>query len=175
MLEGILWNSSAWIEANDGKDPNITDEYVTKGNVTEQGIMKFFMNSMGTNFCIGKKADLTEDKILCVVPFTSKRKMGSIVVRQMDKIGTDKEVRVYCKGAPDMLLQKVTYAITREGTVQPINRQTTVTSDLLFSHESAQTSDTYRGLFDRTVKKFADQAYRTILVTYKDMSMREFQ
>ena len=35
--------------------------------------------------------------------------------------------------------------------------------------------DSYRGLFDRTVKTFADQAYRTILVSYKDMSMAEFE
>ena len=45
LLEGVLWNSSAWIEKNDGKDPNITSEYVTKGNVTEQGIIKFFINA----------------------------------------------------------------------------------------------------------------------------------
>lgn len=81
LIEGILWNSSAWIEKNDGKDPLIKDEYIPKGNVTEQGIMKFFMNSMGANFCVKKKGDLTDDKILCTVPFTSKRKMGSIVVR----------------------------------------------------------------------------------------------
>ena len=76
-----MWNSSAWIEKNDGKDKKQTDEYVTKGNVTEQGIIKFFMNAVGTSACISKKNELTEDRILCVVPFTSKRKMGSIVVR----------------------------------------------------------------------------------------------
>jgi magnesium-transporting ATPase (P-type) len=81
LVEGILWNSSAWIEKNDFKDPNIKDEYVTKGNVTEQGIMKFFMNAMGSNFCVKKKGDLTDEKTLCIVPFTSTRKMGSIVVR----------------------------------------------------------------------------------------------
>jgi hypothetical protein len=42
-----MWNSSAWIEKNDGKDKMVTDEYLTKGNVTEQGIMKFFMNAIG--------------------------------------------------------------------------------------------------------------------------------
>jgi len=52
MLEGILWNSSARIEKNDGQDPNETGEYVTKGNVTEQGIIKFFMNTIGAEGCI---------------------------------------------------------------------------------------------------------------------------
>lgn len=176
LIEGILWNSSAWIEKNDFKDPNVKDDYVTKGNVTEQGIMKFFMNSMGANFCVKKKSDLTDDKILCIVPFTSSRKMGSIVVKQQDKLGTDKEVRVYCKGAPDMLLQKVSYSITKDGTVAPINSQTQVPSELLKPMEKETgAQDSHRGLFDRTVKTFADQAYRTILITYKDMSMRDFE
>jgi len=35
--------------------------------------------------------------------------------------------------------------------------------------------DTYMGLLERTVKKFADQAFRTILVAYRDMSMEEFE
>lgn len=30
-------------------------------------------------------------------------------------------------------------------------------------------------MFGRIVKKFADQAYRTILVSYKDMSMEEYK
>jgi hypothetical protein len=38
-----MWNSSARLEKNDGTDPLITKEYVTKGNVTEQGIIKFFL------------------------------------------------------------------------------------------------------------------------------------
>lgn len=76
---------------------------------------------MSPEFCVGKKADLTEDKILCVVPFTSKRKMGSIVVRQIDKVNSDKEVRVYCKGAPDMLLQKVNRTVGKDGMVKKIN------------------------------------------------------
>jgi len=35
LIEGVMWNSSARIEKNDGKDKQITDEYLTKGNVTE--------------------------------------------------------------------------------------------------------------------------------------------
>ena len=126
-----MWNSSAWIEKNDGKDKKQTDEYMTKGNVTEQGIIKFFMNTVGTSACISKKNELTDDRILCIVPFTSKRKMGSIVVRQSDRIGTDKEVRVYCKGAPDMLLNKVEYTSIKDGRIQSINTQASVPKELL--------------------------------------------
>jgi magnesium-transporting ATPase (P-type) len=44
----------------------------------------------------------------------------------------------------------------------------------LNADESSATG-TFRDLYERTVKKFANQAYRTILMTYKDMSMAEFE
>jgi hypothetical protein len=47
IVESVLWNASAWLEENDGKDPNNKDKYVTKGNVTEQGIIKFFIGQLG--------------------------------------------------------------------------------------------------------------------------------
>jgi magnesium-transporting ATPase (P-type) len=47
LCEGVMWNSSARVEKNDGSDPQIKDEYLTKGNVTEQGLFKFFMGVMG--------------------------------------------------------------------------------------------------------------------------------
>jgi magnesium-transporting ATPase (P-type) len=34
---------------------------------------------------------------------------------------------------------------------------------------------THRGVFQKAIKMFADQAYRTILVTYRDMSMEAFE
>ena len=100
--------------------------------------------------------------------------MGSIVVRQADKIGTDKEVRVYTKGAPDFLLKKVSFCISKDGMMQPITRQTTVPNELLPEGTTDGQQDTFQGIFERTIKKFATQAYRTILVSYKDMSMREY-
>ena len=45
----------------------------------------------------------------------------------------------------------------------------------MLNGDSAGTSDTHMGIFERTVKKFANQAYRTILVTFRDMSMAEFE
>lgn len=72
--------------------------------------------------------------------------MGSIVVRQNDKIGTDKEVRVYCKGAPDMLLQKVTFTSVKDGRVHNINTQSAVPKELLSEMEiESGANDTYRG------------------------------
>ena len=87
IVESVLWNASAWLEENDGKDPNIKDKFVTKGNVTEQGIIKFFMGELGAEGCIKKMNELTDDNTLCIIPFTSTRKMGSIVVKRSNRQG----------------------------------------------------------------------------------------
>jgi P-type Ca2+ transporter type 2B len=41
--------------------------------------------------------------------------------------------------------------------------------------DSAGIEDTHMGIYNRTVKKFAHQAYRTILVAFKDMSMSDYE
>lgn len=81
LVEGVLWNSSARIEKNDGSDPEVTDEFVTKGNVTEQGLIKFFMKLLGPQGCIDKRNELTEENTLTIISFSSSRKRASIVVR----------------------------------------------------------------------------------------------
>jgi len=48
-----------------------------------------------------------DDRVLLTCPFESKRKMGSIVVK------TDSGVRVYCKGAPDFVLEKTTHCLEK--------------------------------------------------------------
>jgi magnesium-transporting ATPase (P-type) len=111
LLEGILWNSQARIERNDGSDPNVKDEFVTKGNVTEQGLIKFFMSVAGGQGCVDHRLRLSEDNLLATIPFTSTRKMATVVVRNPQEEGTDKEVRVYTKGAPDMMFEKLSAVI----------------------------------------------------------------
>lgn len=131
LTEGILWNSSARIELNDFKDPKQSEKYMTKGNVTEQGIIKFFMNDMGGEGCINFKNSLTEENTLCIVPFTSTRKRGTIVIRNPDLAGTEQEVRIYCKGAPDMVFLDTTKVVCADGSVTDINDTTDVPDDLL--------------------------------------------
>lgn len=72
------------------------------------------------------------------------------------------------------MLENCKYVIALDGSIKNIDETTVVPAQLLASHESEGTTDTYRGLFERTIKKFASQAYRTILVAYNDMSKREF-
>jgi len=115
VLEAVLFNSTARIEKNDGKDQNVKEDYVTKGNVTEQGILKCFMGAIGAPACNEKKFELAEDNILQTISFSSKRKRGSIIIKRPEHEGTDKEVRIYTKGAPDMLFDKLDNLIDGSG------------------------------------------------------------
>ena len=84
--------------------------YITKGNVTEQGIFQFFMNQfngdINFNKALAGKNILHARKGLNAVKeaeieFSSSRKRASMVVKHGDG------VRVYTKGAPDMLFPKL--------------------------------------------------------------------
>ena len=97
----MIWNSSAKVQEN-----KKTGELETAGNVTEQGIFKFFASDCGLEGLIKLKDELSQENILQIVPFSSKRKRGSIVVRNPTMIGKKGEVRVYCKGAPDFFLME---------------------------------------------------------------------
>jgi Ca2+ transporting ATPase len=174
LVEGVLWNSSARLEQNDGSDPLVTDQYLTRGNVTEQGLIKFFMGVLTGEGCVSERARLTEETTLCVVSFSSSRKRGSIAVRNPAATGTDREVRVYTKGAPDMVLESTTQVLAADGSIASLEDTVAVPAELLSGSEQEGLTDTHRGLFNRTVKKFAAQAYRTLLITYRDMSMDEY-
>jgi len=113
LREGVLWNSSARIEKDD------TGNYVTKGNVTEQGIFKFFINNMNYQGTNGFIQSLKEEDKLELISFSSGRKRASIVVRIGDA------VRVYTKGAPDMLFPLLTGSLNESGEVEDINAQCT--------------------------------------------------
>jgi magnesium-transporting ATPase (P-type) len=130
-LEAVLWNSTARIEINDFKDPAETSQFVTRGNVTEQGLFKFFIDTVGGSHCMARRQSLTESRILCVIPFSSVRKRCSIVVHFPEYAGTNKEVRVYCKGAPDTLYSMISQIVTEHGTVAGIHEAEQVPVDLV--------------------------------------------
>lgn len=46
LVEGFFWNSTARIEVNQDAKTRASEPFVLEGNVTEQGIIKFFMNVM---------------------------------------------------------------------------------------------------------------------------------
>jgi Ca2+-transporting ATPase len=74
LQQSILWNSSATVEW-------VKDHYEFAKNVTELGIFKFFKQKMDFKGIIDFKKELTDENTLAIIPFTSKRKRGTIVVR----------------------------------------------------------------------------------------------
>ena len=97
LSQGVMWNSTARIEKN-----KETGEFELHGNVTEQGLIKFFVNVLDYKGCNDLKLELAEENVLQVISFSSKRKRASIVIKK-----SDGSVRVFTKGAPDMLFDKL--------------------------------------------------------------------
>ena len=173
LVEGFFWNSTARIEVNQDAKTRAAEPFVLEGNVTEQGIIKFFMNVMDGQACIDNRNRLTEDNTCALISFSSSRKRASIVVRYPAKAGQADEVRIYTKGAPDMLFDFTTNVFNSDGSISSFDDTTEIPEALLAKGETSATG-TYRELYERTVNRFARQAYRTILMTYRDMSMDEF-
>jgi len=109
IVQSVMLNSSARIEKNDGSNEAETGDYITTGNVTEQGIFKFFMNVHGGKETNAVRADFPKEDILTTVPFTSSRKRASVAIKTGD------HVTIFCKGAPDMVFKTVTHCIDAEG------------------------------------------------------------
>lgn len=128
LVESVLWNSSARLEApkeedggkNKDKEPgagvdvhglNIKGQLVYSGNVTEVGIFKFFAGKLTIEGVKAKLSGRTEGNTVEKLPFDSRMKMGTTVVSLPDG-----RYRVYTKGAPDFLMKgKVTQVETPRG------------------------------------------------------------
>jgi P-type Ca2+ transporter type 2C len=91
------------------------------------------MHDIGGEGIIAKKNQLDEDKLLSVIQFTSSRKKASVVVK------TDYGVRVYTKGAPDMLFPCIKDVLNSgEVLIEGIDQTANVPADLIF--EGQETS-----------------------------------
>jgi len=101
--------------------------------------------------------------MLANVEFTSKRKRASVVVKHTAPDGTEM-ARVYTKGAPDMLFPMLGGVLDSNMKLAPMDGQT--------SYDGEECNELEK--LNKVVKKFADSAYRTILITKKDMSMDDF-
>jgi magnesium-transporting ATPase (P-type) len=87
LVEGLFWNSSARIEKNEDEKTKADEPYVLVGNVTEQGIIKFFLKVMTHQECNAERDKLTEENTCALISFSSKRKRASIVTRNPAKAG----------------------------------------------------------------------------------------
>jgi hypothetical protein len=73
-----------------------------------------------------------------------------------------------------MLFPCVKDILTKNGNKEGINEVVSVPNAFLLDGEQGNAQDTHMGLLERTVKNFADQAYRTILIAFRDLTMEEY-
>lgn len=108
---------------------------------------------MGGQECLDQRNRLTEENTLALISFSSSRKRASIVVRNPDNAGQDNEVRIYCKGAPDMLFERTNNVMCSDGSVANFDDTTEIPAEL---NKGNSTTGTYRELYQHAVKTFAD-------------------
>ena len=110
------------------------------------------------------------------IPFTSSRKRASIIVHQPEA-DESRQVRVYTKGGPDFLMPRVTQMLDGNCEAQSIEASCEIPEELENVELDAEQFDDgdFKTLVNKTVKSMAQEAFRTILVCYRDMSMEEFE
>lgn len=159
------------------KEANQFGEFITRGNVTEQGILRFFMNlhefkkdgGNGGKEVFEAKQEFAKEMLkgengdcCTIIEFTSKRKRASIVVKT--QVNGTEMARVYTKGAPDMLFPMLEGVLDSDMNVHALNEAT---------EYDGENCDQI-GKLNKVVVKFAKQAYRTILLCKKDITMDEY-
>lgn len=104
-----------------------------------------------------------------------------MVVKRADRVGEADEVRVYTKGAPDVLFDYTTHVLNEKGEVVEKDSMCERADQALWKIPGMDKdlgedggATTHIDCLERTVKLFASKAYRTILVAYRDMSMQEY-
>ncbi len=142
LAQCVLWNCSAFVETEqDGSK-------VCKGNVTEVGLLNYLLRSqVDVEDYLARKAGAIEMQI----PFDSKRK------RQTTAVRTPEGVRVFVKGAPEIVIQRCVSFLDAEGAAQELDEEKVA------------------GIVgEEVVKRFARKCYRTLLVAYVDLSEEEW-
>lgn len=127
---------------NEAEVKLVEQQYKPFGNPTEVALV-----------VLGEKAGITKKDILekgsefyRVLPFTSSRKMMSIIVKE------DDQYKLYTKGAPDVLVEKSAY--------------------ILHENERVETSLLIKKL-EETTLNFAKEALRTLAVAEKVLTKEE--
>lgn len=107
FVQGVLWNCSARIERD-----HHTGVLEPKGNCTEIGLIRYLMSAgISVQDIIREK----EGKILQTIPFNSRRKRASTVLMMKDS-----KVRVFLKGAPEIVIEHCTTYYDSDGNQQEL-------------------------------------------------------
>ena len=96
-----------------------------------------------------------DDRVLQVIPFNSARKRACTAIRHPTLEGV---VRVYVKGAPEIVFELCESYFDKEGNVKDLNTH--------------QRENIINNIVTNT---FAKKAYRTLLVAYTDLSVQEYE
>lgn len=125
--------------------------YEAVGNGTECGLLNFLYNN---DLPVHEIIQAKHGNIAGVIPFSSIRKRELFAINHPDLRDT---VRVYIKGAPEIILEMCTRTIGVDGQTKSMD----------------DTEKEYI-LNDVTVGSFAKQGYRCLAFAHKDMSVDEF-
>ena len=147
IQKAVIFNSTAFIETED--DGSNTYQ----GNVTEVGLIKYLTESNCDTKTHIKYRD--SDKPVFTIPFSSARKRATTVVN-MGMQGGNK-IRVFCKGAPEIVIEKCTHYIAENGSVKPM-------------------TDEYKNYCTGKIQKdYAKKCLRTLLVAHVDYRKEEWE
>ncbi|MQS76134.1 cation-translocating P-type ATPase [Companilactobacillus halodurans] len=127
---------------NEASVKEVNGKFKPFGNPTE-----IALNVLGQKAGVTKESLKSSNKIMRTLPFTSDRKMMSVVVE------TPTAYRLYTKGAPDVLLK---------------NSQNILLNNKIVSSSNHQQ-------FSNIVDEYATKALRTLAVAYRDLTQKEAQ
>jgi magnesium-transporting ATPase (P-type) len=151
--QGVLYNCSARVEKND------LGNLEAKGNCTEQGLIRYLLKQKFPALeRLETKNETLPDgtpRIIAQIPFNSKRKKATTAVLLPE--GND-TVRIFVKGAPDFVLDLCDTFIGKSGQAEEL------------------TSEKKTEIMEYVIRdNFAKNAFRTLLIAYKDLSLTEFK
>jgi len=146
IQESILYNNDCRIEMNDEAF------WEPIGNGTEVGLIKFLQDAEVPVHDIMKKSF---GRVETEFPFSTQRKRQVTAVRHPEK---ESIVRVYMKGAPEVVVSRCSRTYYTDGKVIPM--------------EDDQTNYI---LNDILIQKFTTAGYRTLALAFKDIPVDEFE
>ncbi len=106
------------------------------------------LDKLGVNIESLRKKHLPKDYVR--FHFNSKRKRMSTIIKECGETLHNYDKRIHMKGASEMVLTSCTHYLTQDGKTKTI-------------------SDEMNSNLNEAIKKYANQALRTIALAYKDL------
>ncbi len=143
IAENVAINRSAYF-VKDGKNPTDKNKPSVVGNKTEGALMEMVTN---WGFDVDElKRTIFNDEVDKLFPFNSTSKISAAVVSR-----SDRSVRIFCKGASEVVLQLCNMYMDKDGKVHPM---------------TPKSMDNFNYVIDR----MSELALRTLLLCHKDYS-----